>query len=429
MLSIGSINKKSSRVSLLTLSLLGAADAHSVFMCILPGVNQVTAYAGTYHTGSKAGGMIIAGGVPSSEQYDPICPKPYPQYSSGSYAGEVPAGCTANGAHPWGCGQRFNWEAGAPLTFSQLLAEAPTANCDQIGNSATYYTDISSPVITWNKVTIPVDVCDATITYALITTSDLADDTPWMNIWAEVKCIAGDVTKTPDDKGVPCEIAALTCPAAITANADAQCQARVNLMRDTTYSINTECGTAQLSQTNSLFNLGTANGLVSLTTGDGSVTGQCETSVTVVDTAIPVQKGGVISSCLWPPNHKYMCYENVIASMIQGSDNCDSDVDVIFRGCNSNQADNSASAGDGNTSNDCLYDNVADTMCYRAERDGTDSNGRTYTSLFDLVDNAGNIGEAKHTVFVPHDGDSIDTINCDVAKSSYKGKPNRNLRS
>ena len=65
-----------------TLALIAAyiatISAHTVFMCIKPGENQITAYAGTYHTNSQVGGMIIAGGISGTEQYDPICPMPYP---------------------------------------------------------------------------------------------------------------------------------------------------------------------------------------------------------------------------------------------------------------------------------------------------------------------------------------------------------------
>jgi len=430
MFSFSSIRNKSSRNSLVAAGLLSAsvANAHTVFMCISPGASEIVAYAGTYHTNSKAGGMILAGGVLGSEQYDPICPLPYPSYSSGSYAGEVPSGVTAGGAQPWGCGTRFDWEAGAPLTFTQMVAEAPTANCDQIGDSATYYTDITSSSITWNRVTIPVDVCDATATYALITTADVADDTPWMNIWATVRCVPGDPTQTPNDDEVPCEVASLTCPGDVTVSADSSCRALVDLTGATTYDINTECGESQLSQHNLEFQLGTEHGKVTLTTGDGAVTAACETHVTVVDTTRPVHHGGTVSSCLWPPNHKYKCYPDTIASMIVGSDNCDSAVDVSFLSCKSNQPDNSI--GDGNTFHDCFYDAASDKMCYRAERQGDDPNGRTYTSLFALTDDAGNVGSAKHTVFVPHDGDSYDVSSCDTASSNYKGKPNkRNLRA
>jgi hypothetical protein len=421
---------KTSSAYLAAAGLFGIAsvDAHTVFMCIYPGVNQIVAYGGTYHTGSKVGGMILAGGVTGNEQYDPICSVPYPGYSSGSYAGEVYSGITNNGAEPWGCGTRFNWETGTPLTFAQMVAEAPTANCDQIGDSASYYPDITSTGLTWNRVTIPVNVCDETATYALITTADQADDTPWMNIWAKAKCVDGDPTKTPNNDIIPCEVSSVICPGELTVSADASCQALVDLTGGTTYEMNSECGAGQLSQDNSLFDLGTEPGRVTLTTDGGAVIAFCETHVTVVDTTRPEHRGGTVSSCLWPPNHKYMCYENAATSLIVGSDNCDGAVEVSFLGCKSNQPENSV--GDGHTFHDCFYDAKEDKLCYRAERQGGDPDGRTYTSLFALTDDAGNVGSAKHNVYVPHDGESFDVSNCDIASSNYKGKPNRrNLRS
>jgi len=199
------------RISLITL-LLGlfalTAQAHTVFMCIKPGTNKITAYAGTYHTNSRVGGMIIAGGVPGSEQFGAICSKPYGRYSSGQYAGEVPCSITRNGASPWSCGRRFNWQTTRPMTYAQLLQEAPDANCDQVGNSAQSY-QITSTRITWNRVEIPVDKCGKEVNYALVTTSDSCDDTPWMNVWANVECVPGDPTQNP---GSPkCKLS-LTCP-------------------------------------------------------------------------------------------------------------------------------------------------------------------------------------------------------------------------
>jgi hypothetical protein len=177
-------------------------DAHSVFMCILPGVNEITAYGGTYHTDSQIGGMILTGGVAGAEQYGVICPKPY-SFTSGAFAGEVTAGTTYGGVEAWLCGTRFNWNTSSPpLNFAQLLAEAPNANCDQVGNSAKSY-DITSLAITWNKVVIPVDVCDETTTYALVTTSDSDHDSPWMNVWSVAKCVDGNVTDTPDGSTAP----------------------------------------------------------------------------------------------------------------------------------------------------------------------------------------------------------------------------------
>jgi hypothetical protein len=68
--------------------------------------------------------------------------------------------------------------------------------------------------------------------------------------------------------------------------------------------------------------------------------------------------------------------------------------------------------GDGNTIADCFYDAANDSMCFRAERQGGDANGRNYDATFDAVDECGNTAVYSRSVFVPHDEDSFDTTTC-----------------
>lgn len=382
-------------------------------------------YAGTYHTNSQIGGVIIAGGAAGAEQYDPICDVPYPAFAGQTYPGAVPAGYTANGATTWGCGQRFNWDLSSPpLTFAQLLIEAPNANCDQVGDSASYYPDITASYITWNKVVIPVEACDPSIVYATATTSDSADDSPWTNVWATTRCQDGDVTVTPgddDDTPPPCSIDSISCPAGSIVNADAYCGAEaVDVTAGVTHTTSGDCGTlTTVSQDIVDFSLGTTTVTATVSTGGGATTATCQTTVTVVDATAPSQEGGPVSHCIWPPNHKYKCYD---ASLIVAHDNCDGAVNVAFASCTSTQPEDST--GDGSTTADCYFNSDTNHICYRGERQGGEKSGRSYNSYFTLIDAAGNVGTAQHVVFVPHDANAFDVSQCDApdVKESKGGK-------
>lgn len=476
------MTQSSTLIALIASLFASSVYAHTVFMCIKPGENQITAYAGTYHTNSQVGGMIIAGGVSGNEQYDPICPIPYPGYSSGVTPGEFPCSGTCCGKTPWGCGQRFNWETTSPMTYAQLLAEAPDANCDQVGNSGSYYS-IGSSSITWNRVVIPVNECGENINYGLVTTADNCDDTPWMNVWAQVECVPGDPTQTPN--GDPeCSIG-VTCPADITVSANGQCQATVDVASLAQVS-SSDCTNVQVEQDISLFGLGSTEVTVHAH-ADGGFDAHCNMHVTVVDTQGPIltlptdaqvecdadvsvgalgsatatdncpgvvvtqldtvlpgtcpqeqhiqrlwtatdaagqsvsgtqhisvvdTKGPVQvtpeETCLWPPNHKFKCFD--VESFVTGTDNCGS-VSVAFTSCGSDQPENDT--GDGNFLPDCYHDPANNNVCFRAERKGDVESGRTYFSTFLAQDQCGNTASFARNVFVPHDEDSYDVSKCE----------------
>lgn len=436
-----------------------------ISLCL--GENQITAYAGTYHTNSRVGGMIIAGGLAGSEQYDPICPVPY--------GGGVTCSTTSGGVHAWSCGQRFDWEQSSPLTYTQLLAEASDANCDQVGDSANYYS-IGSSRITWNKVVIPVEECGPNINYALVTTADSCDDVPWRNVWANVECVPGDPTTTPGTTPKVCSLG-ITCPANLTVSANSNCQANIDVASLAVVS-SQDCSNVVVSQNSSVLGLGGTTVVVTAT-ADGGFSTQCDTGVTVEDHQSPViviagdaqlecdedssvaatgsgsasdnclgtvvthsdtvlpgvcpqdwyiQRQWVATdvagnvdtaiqhihvmdstppvqvqpepTCLWPPNHKFKCFDAASSAFVTGHDNCGSVVSS-FSSCDSNQPANAN--GDGNTSPDCYYDAANDSLCFRAERQGGDPQGRVYTANFTAQDECGNSAMFSREVTVPHD--------------------------
>jgi hypothetical protein len=134
-------------------------------------------------------------------------------------------------------------------------------------------------------------------------------------------------------------------------------------------------------------------------------------TVTVVDSTPPELAVQPVEACLWPPNHKYVCFDNV-SDIAQFSDVCD-DSPTLTITCASNQCDEApcpehpGQNSDGNTTNDCVYDATTDTLCARAERAGTDPAGRTYTVTYTATDNCGAETEAiGMTIHVPHDRSS-----------------------
>lgn len=179
----------------LVAGLPAAVEGHTVWMCIEPGENEITAYAGTYHRGSKVGGMIISG--PGFDDNPDSCPAtPYP---GGLY---VSSYLTAGGAEPWLCGDRYNWDNSGPaLTLAQVKEEAPNANCAPVGSGGDFY-DVDSS-LTWNKVTIPVTQCGQGINYKMVTTADTYDDVPWNNVWATIECVQGNGFQTCSDEQAP----------------------------------------------------------------------------------------------------------------------------------------------------------------------------------------------------------------------------------
>ncbi len=97
---------------------------------------------------------------------------------------------------------------------------------------------------------------------------------------------------------------------------------------------------------------------------------------------------------LWPANHKYV---NVNAT-VTVSDNFDPSPVVELVSITSSEPDNGL--GDGDFPNDIV---IVDDFNFklRAERSGTNGEGRTYTITYRVTDACGNFAEQSVTVFVP----------------------------
>jgi len=175
-----------------------------------------------------------------------------------------------------------------------------------------------------------------------------------------------------------------------------------------------DCGDAEVSNdAPALFGSGCVPGAtttVTFTAVDDcglETTGTSE--VTVVDTTPPEVTACTPQLCLWPPNHGYVCFSDASA-MITARDTCDPDAGIIALECESSQCDDAPCAahpgenGDGHTTDDCVWDPATDTLCVRAERAGTQPEGRFYSVKAVVADNCGNEARAVGLEFyVPHD--------------------------
>lgn len=131
--------------------------------------------------------------------------------------------------------------------------------------------------------------------------------------------------------------------------------------------------------------------------------------LTVQDTTPPeVTASGEIVHCLWPPNHKYVCFgQDDFAPEI--TDNCSEPIEWVFAGCQSNQADNATGSGDGNTTADCVVAEDGSGFCVRAERAAAGAgakDGRRYAVSVVATDACGNASDPVivGNVHVPFNG-------------------------
>jgi len=110
-------------------------------------------------------------------------------------------------------------------------------------------------------------------------------------------------------------------------------------------------------------------------------------SVLAVDTT-PPEIGAADSAlaCLWPPNHRYVCFEAADLTP-EVADNCATEPAWDFVACTSSQPDDGE--GDGSTIDDCLLE--AQSVCARAERAGQGPEGRRYDLEIEATDSCGNV--------------------------------------
>ena len=155
-------------------------------------------------------------------------------------------------------------------------------------------------------------------------------------------------------------------------------------------------------------------------------------TVTVVDTTPPVIESVDLPGCLWVPNHRYACFED-LASRVVATDNCSDDLTVRFSGCASDQPDEAPEDGDrggqelgngdGHTRDDCAVAPDGSAACLRSERQGTDEGGRNYTLLIEVSDGCGNTATLRWTVHVPHDQSEHDCDKVDNQSLLKKHDP------
>lgn len=103
--------------------------------------------------------------------------------------------------------------------------------------------------------------------------------------------------------------------------------------------------------------------------------------------------------CLWPPTHEYVVIDvnEHFSAMI--SDACDPAPRLKIISATSSQSDDGA--GDGDTTDGVVV--FSDHVCLRAERQGVDQDGRTYTVSLAAIDATGNAVDTTVEIAVGHD--------------------------
>ncbi|MFL6333372.1 MAG: BPSS1187 family protein [Pyrinomonadaceae bacterium] len=123
-------------------------------------------------------------------------------------------------------------------------------------------------------------------------------------------------------------------------------------------------------------------------------------SITVADTQPPSLSVTLTPTLLWPANHKMVRIDAVIGA----ADSCgDAPPQVALTSITSDQPDDGG--GDGDTKGDiqdAAFGTFDRTFLLRAERDGSDRRGRTYTVTYTATDASGNRTRKSATVHVPH---------------------------
>ena len=199
----------------------------------------------------------------------------------------------------------------------------------------------------------------------------------------------------------------ITCPADVTVEQESAAGTVVNLTATATdiCDADVEITSDELA----IYPLGTTT-VTFTATDDSGNSASCTTTVTVVDTTLPVISVTVSPDTLWPPNHKMV---DIVAT-VTVSDICDATPSVVLTCITSDEPDDTKgkpydsenpTSGDGNTVSDIQGADIG-TEDYefqlRAERAGA-GDGRVYTITYTVTDASGNEASASATVVVPHD--------------------------
>lgn len=125
--------------------------------------------------------------------------------------------------------------------------------------------------------------------------------------------------------------------------------------------------------------------------------------ITVVDDEAPVVTPNTSQvGCIWPPNHKWACFD--LASFgATATENCSEPITWQVTGVTSTSTSQDP-CGDGNHDPDVII-NPDGSVCIRAERCGQERGGRFYTVQATATDACGNVSSPTPigTIYVPHD--------------------------
>jgi len=279
------------------------------------------------------------------------------------------------------------------LTFS--LAEASGITIPT-GQSVCFHPTISADVVEC----VPLH---ATCTYSVL--SGNKDTLNGPNTFAVTVTPIPDVIP-PVLVGVPADVTVdcdkVPAPATVTATDNCPCGARVSFSETRT---DGSCpNTYTLVRTWTASDCATPANTVS-----------ASQTIHVKDTTAPslASDNSALTTCLWPPNHKYYYFTNLNTFNSHVVDNCPGPITVSFASCTSSQPDNThghnrrllgngGNQGDGETTQDCVFEDGI--LKVRAERSGQNQSPRVYSVSLTYKDQCGNSFTTSNSkILVPHD--------------------------
>lgn len=156
--------------------------------------------------------------------------------------------------------------------------------------------------------------------------------------------------------------------------------------------------------------LSLGNHTVTITT-TGTCGSATQTAILNVSSGTPTINLHTTSATMWPPNHQYKTFNvsDFVSTATAGCGGGDITNSVVIQKVSSDEPEDSATGGDGNTLNDIVIAADCKSVQLRRERDGN-LNGRVYTITFKVTDSFGNSATATVKVSVPvtNGGSAVD---------------------